>query len=91
MITYKHFTQEQMLEAKNYYFDEAMKHVNRDHKTQALDFLIYFDVYTEACKTENKKRRADKGNCIELWLRHNLNRVEGMVERYFKLKSKGRL
>lgn len=90
MITYKPYPQEQILEAKNYYFDEAVKHKNSDHKRQALDFLIYFDVYEDACKTETK-RRDPKKSSEEYWLRHNLNRVEGMLERYFKLKKLNRL
>jgi hypothetical protein len=91
MITYKHFPPDAILEAKNYYFDEAVKHVNADHKRQALDFLIYFDVYRDTCMTENKKRKPNKDGCIEMWLRHNLNRVEAMLERYFKLKELDRL
>lgn len=90
MITYAQFTTEQILEAKNYYYDEAIKHTNRDHYRQAIDFLVYFDVYEDACKTETK-RRDPKKSAEEYWLRHNLNRVEGMLERYFILKAKGRL
>jgi hypothetical protein len=90
MTHYTQYTPEQILEAKNYYYDEALKHTNRDHKHQALELLVYFDVYEDASKSEGKKRDPKKSP-EEYWLRHNLNRIEGMLERYFILKAKGRL
>lgn len=88
MINYKHFPPDKILEAKNYYFDEATKNVSRDHKTQAIEFVKYFDMYGEIISDTPRKRAVQNE---ESWVRHNLNRVEGMIERYFRLKELGRL
>jgi hypothetical protein len=88
MISYKHFPPEQILEAKNYYFDEAQRHISRDHKQQAIDFVKYFDLYRDTIADPPKRRKIQSD---ESWVRHNLNRVEAMIERYFILKEKKRL
>lgn len=88
MITYKHFPPDAILEAKNYYFDEAQRNVSRDHKTQALEFVKYFDMYRDTI-ADPPMRKTIRNE--ESWVRHNLNRVEGMIERYFRLKELDRL
>ena len=88
MINYKHFEPEQILEAKNYYFDEAQRHVSRDHKQQAIDFVKYFDMYRDVIADKPRRRKIKRE---ESWYRHNLNRVEAMIKRYFILKEKNRL
>lgn len=86
---HKRYTEAEIIEAKNYYFDDAMKMANNNHSDLARDFLINFDRYRDECMAAPKRR--GKADNMEMWLRHNLNRVEGMLERYFKLKEMGRL
>lgn len=88
MITYKHFSPDKILEAKNYYFDEATKHVSRDLRSQAVGFLSYFDMYRDVIADKPKRKKIKNE---ESWVRHNLNRVEAMIERYFRLKELDRL
>lgn len=88
MINYKHFEPDKILEAKNYYFDQALLHVSRDHKQQAIDFVKYFDMYRDTIADPPKRKKIKNE---ESWVRHNLNRVEAMIERYFILKEKNRL
>lgn len=88
MINYKHFPPDAILEAKNYYFEEAVKHVSRDLRAQAVGFLKYFDDYSDIVSNAPRQRKVKNE---ESWIRHNLNRVEAMLERYFKLKELDRL
>lgn len=84
------YTWPEILEAKNYYFDEAMKMQHSYHRENAVKFLEFFNHYfaiQEGASIEDLIKRDTE----YLWARNNINRVEQKLETYFKLRELNRL
>jgi hypothetical protein len=77
--TYTSYTHDTIQEAKAFYKGEAEKQTRADMRLHALEFLKHFDVYPDKAPVENFN---DK---------QNMARVEGKIERYLFLKTKGLL
>lgn len=74
---YKAFTKDQVLEAKEHYTKEAHNKTRSDLRAHALQIVAYFDEYPDRLDQYDNAR-------------HYKNRIEGMIERYFKCKEKER-
>jgi hypothetical protein len=83
-------TQNDIDEIKAYYRDEALKIELTQHRRFALDFLKMFDVYFALQNGESMiKKNQSYGQFLND--KNKLNRAEGMIERYFKMKERGAL
>lgn len=76
----KQFTQDEILEAKEYYRQEAEREVRGDMRMHALEALAHFDRYRDGEIVSS-----------DFNFRQNLIRVEMKIETYLRLKEMGRL
>jgi len=85
------FTREQIIEAKNYYYDDALKITHSYQQKCAIDFLRFFNIFYDIQEGQASMEDYIEADNKYLWVRNNLNRVEQKIHNYFKLKELGRL
>lgn len=73
------YTKEQIREARDYYLKENEKVAAQGKRNNTREFLKTFNVFP------------DRMNMTDSNVKEKYFRVEGMLERYFRLKELGRL